>query len=390
VIHAIAWLAGIFAVVGVVQQFFGMLLVERFAAEPKQTPATTPPVSILKPLCGVEPLTEIALESFFQIEYPVFQLVFGVQSADDPVLLIVEQLRARYPDQDVALVIDATLHGSNRKVSNLINMQAFAKYETLVMSDADIHVPPYFLGTVIAALQQPNVGLVTTLYTALPGTPRLATMLGTNQINYNFLPGALLARKLGRRDCLGVTMALSRQTLAQAGGLQAVANHLGDDQVMGRLVRAKGYSLTLANVIPATTVPESNFRELYSHELRWARTIRALVPLAYTTLILQMSLFWALICIVFSAGYWAAWILFFATLLIRYRLARRIEAALRLTKAGDAWMFVLRDLLSATIYIASFLGNNVNWRGQQMRADQGKATAPNSAASTTPSVEPLV
>jgi ceramide glucosyltransferase len=82
--------------------------------------------------------------------------------------------------------------------------------------------------------------------------------------------------------------------------------------------------------------------------------------------------------------------LFFATLLIRYRLARRIEAALRLTKAGDAWMFVLRDLLSATIYIASFLGNNVNWRGQQMRADQGKATAPNSAASTTPSVEPLV
>jgi ceramide glucosyltransferase len=185
-------------------------------------------------------------------------------------------------------------------------------------------------------------------------------------------------------------MALTRQTLAQAGGLQAVANHLGDDQVMGRLVQAKGYSLTLANVIPATTVPESNFRELYSHELRWARTIRALVPLAYTTLILQMSLFWAVICVVVSTGYWAAWILFFATLLIRHRLARRIDAALRLTKAGDAWMFVLRDMISATIYIASFLGNNVNWRGQQMRTDQGKATAPGSAASTTPRVEPLL
>ena len=389
-ILAIAWLAGIFAVVGVVQQFFGTLLVERFAAEPKQTPVTTPPVSILKPLCGIEPLTELALESFFLIEYPVFQLVFGVQSADDPVLQVVDKLRARYPDHDVALVIDSTLHGSNRKVSNLINMQPFAKYETLVMSDADIHVPPYFLGTVIAALQQPNVGLVTTLYTALPGTPHLATLLGTNQINYNFLPGALLARKFGRRDCLGVTMALTRQTLAQAGGLQAVANHLGDDQVMGRLVQAKGYSLTLANVIPATTVPESNFRELYSHELRWARTIRALVPLAYTTLILQMSLFWAVICVLVSTGYWAAWILFFATLLIRHRLARRIDAALRLTKAGDAWMFVLRDMISATIYIASFLGNNVNWRGQQMRTDQGKATAPGSAASTTPRVEPLL
>jgi ceramide glucosyltransferase len=386
VIHAIAWLAGIFTVVGVVQQFFGTLLVERFAVEPRQIPAVTPPVSILKPLCGIDPLTELALESFFLIEYPVFQLVFGVQSATDPVLEVLGRLRTRYPDHDVVLVIDSTLHGSNRKVSNLINMQAFAKYDTLVMSDADIHVPPYFLGTVIAALQQPNVGLVTTLYTALPGTPHLATLLGTNQINYNFLPGALLARKFGRRDCLGVTMALTRETLAQAGGLQAVANHLGDDQVMGRLVRAKGYGLTLANVIPATTVPEANFRELYFHELRWARTIRALVPLAYSTLILQMSLFWAVACVVLSAGNWAAWILFFATLLIRHRLARRIDAALRLAKAGDAWVFVLRDLISAVIYIASFLGNNVNWRGQQMRTDQGKKPAP----SSTPSVEPLL
>ncbi len=390
-IHAIAWLAGVFVVIGVVQQFVGTLLVARFAAQPQRMPAVPPPVSILKPLCGVDPLTELALESFFLIEYPVFQLVFGIQSATDPVLEILDRLRARYPARDVQVIIDSTLHGSNRKVSNLINMQAFAKYETLVMSDADIHVPPYFLGTVISALQQPNVGLVTTLYTALPGTPHLATLLGANQINYNFLPGALLARTLGRQDCLGVTMALTRQTLAQAGGLQAVANHLGDDQVMGRLVQAKGYKLTLASVIPATTVPESNFKDLYLHELRWARTIRAMVPFAYSTLILQMSLFWAVICVLVSGGFWAAWVLFFATLLIRHWLARRIDAALRLSKAGDAWLFVVRDLFSAIIYIASFCGNNVSWRGQQMRADQGKAPVANSPAPvSTPSVEPLL
>ena len=385
-IHIIAWLAGIFTLVGVVQQFIGTQLVARFAAQPRRTPSVSPPVSILKPLCGIDPLTELALESFFLIEYPVFQLVFGVQSPTDPVLEILDRLRGRYPAQDVALVIDSTLHGSNRKVSNLINMLTFAKYDTLVMSDADIHVPPYFLGTVIEALQQPNVGLVTTLYTALPGTPHLATLLGTNQINYNFLPGALLARRLGRRDCLGVTMALTRQTLAQAGGLQAVANHLGDDQVMGRLVRAKGYTLTLASVIPATTVPEANFSELFFHELRWGRTIRALVPFAYATLILQMSLFWALVCIITSGGFWAAWILFFATLLSRHLLARRIDAALRLAKAGNAWLFVVRDLLSTLIYFASFCGNNVNWRGQRMRADQGKKPA----AVPSPSIEPLL
>jgi len=385
-IHAIAWLAAICAVIGVAQQFVGTILVSRFAAQPQLVPSVAPPVSILKPLCGIDPLTELALESFFLIEYPVFQLVFGVQSPTDPVLEILERLRDRYPLHDVALVIDSTLHGSNRKVSNLINMLTFAKYDTLVMSDADIHVPPYFLGTVVAALEEPNVGLVTTLYTALPGMPHLATLLGANQINYNFLPGALLARKLGRRDALGVTMALTRATLEQAGGLQAVANHLGDDQVMGRLVRAKGYALTLANVIPATTVPEANFKELFSHELRWARTIRAMVPFAYATLILQMSLFWAIICLATSGGYWAAWILFFSTLLIRHLLARRIDAALRLSKAGDAWLFVVRDVFSAIIYIASFLGNNVNWRGQQMRADPGKMPTP----SSTPSAEPLL
>jgi ceramide glucosyltransferase len=390
--HAIAWAAGIFAVVGVVQQFIGTLLVERFVDLPGQLPSEMLPVSILKPLCGVEPLTEIALESFFLIDYPVVQLIFGVQSATDPVLEVLKTLRDRYPEHDVALVIDATLHGSNRKVSNLINMLALAKYDTLVMSDADIHVPPYFLGAVIAALQKPNVGLVTTLYTALPGTPHLATLLGATQINYSFLPGALLARRLGRQDCLGVTMALTRQTLAMVGGLQSVANHLADDQVLGRLVQAKGLAITLANVIPATTVPEANFRELFIHELRWARTIRALVPLAYAASVLQMSLFWAMLCLVTSGGYWASWILFFAILLIRHWLARRIDAALRLGKAGDAWLFVLRDLVSAIIYVASFCGSNVSWRGQQMRADAGKAPAPPvpPAPNPSPSVEPLL
>jgi ceramide glucosyltransferase len=381
-IHAIAWVAGIFAAVGVVQQFFGTVLVERFAAQLRLRPANPLPVSILKPLCGVEPLTELALESFFLIDYPVFQLVFGVQSATDPVLGILAKLRARYPLHDVALVVDATLHGSNRKVSNLINMLGVAKYETLVMSDADIHVPPYFLDTVATSLQQPNVGLVTTLYTALPGTPHLATLLGANQINYSFLPGALLARRLGRQDCLGVTMALTRKTLALVGGLQAVANHLADDQVLGRLVRAKGYALTLASVIPATTVPEANFRELYFHELRWARTIRALVPVAYSGSVLQMSLFWALVCVVISGGAAAGWMLFLTILLIRHWLARRIDIALRLAKSGDAWLFVLRDLFSFIIYAASFCGNNVNWRGQQMRADPGKTAVP--------SAEPII
>ncbi len=372
-VDIIAAIAGLFALIGVAQQIIGTVLVTRFAAQQVSKLANPPPVSILKPLCGTEPLTELALESFFLIEYPVFQIVFGVHNPADPVLAIVDKLRARYPAQDVAVVIDPSLHGSNRKVSNLINMLGAASYETLVMSDADIHVPPYFLDRVIACLNAPNVGLVTTLYTALPGTPHLATTMGANQINYNFLPGALLARQLGRQDCLGVTMALTKTVLARAGGLEAVANHLADDQVLGRKVRALGYRLMLAQVIPATTVPEANFPALLRHELRWARTIRALVPIPYAASVLQISLFWALLGVLATGGAGWAWVLFFAVLIIRYALARRIDAVLGLAKAGEAWLFLVRDVVSAIIYVASFTGNKVDWRGQTMTADAGKA-----------------
>jgi ceramide glucosyltransferase len=368
----IAWIAGLFAFVGVIQQHVGVRLVRRFCKAPAPVMAAQPPVSLLKPLCGVEPLTELALESFFLIDYPAYQLVFGVQNPQDPVLDIVARLRARYPQRDVTVVVDPAVHGTNRKISNLINMYPSAVYETLVMSDADIHVPPYFLHRVVAALGEKGVGLVTTVYTALPGTPHLATLMGANQINYTFLPGALLARKLGRQDCLGVTMALTKTVLAEVGGLEAVSNHLADDQVLGRIVRAKGYQLTLAPVIPATTVPEKNFRALFRHELRWARTIRALVPVPYAASVLQISLFWALLAAIFSGFSHWTWGLFFFVLLTRYIAARQIDAMLGLAKAGDAWLFLVRDFCSAIIFVVSYAGDTVDWRGQTMRADSGK------------------
>ncbi|MCB5943420.1 bacteriohopanetetrol glucosamine biosynthesis glycosyltransferase HpnI [Acidocella sp. KAb 2-4] len=370
--HILAVIAALCALVGVAQLLVGTRLAVRFAHALAPAPASRPPVSVLKPLCGVEPLTELALESFFLLDYPDYQLVFGVQNPADPVLGVLETLRARHPQRDVAVVVDPTQHGSNRKVSNLINMLQAAKHETLVMSDADIHVPVHFLDRVLAALQEPGVGLVTTLYTGLPGTPALASLLGACQINYTFLPGALLARQLGRQDCLGVTMALSKTMLAEIGGLAAVANNLADDQVLGRLVLAHGYKLALAHVIPATTVPEADFPALFRHELRWARTIRALVPLPYAASVLQYSLFWAVLALVFAGGAVWSWLLLALVFTARYLAARDIDTALRLPKSGALWLLLLRDLVSAIIYVTSFIGRHVDWRGQVMHADSGK------------------
>ncbi len=308
----------------------GARLVERFCAVRAIMPKARPGITILKPLCGIDPLTELALESFFLLDYPAYQLVFGVQSQTDPVLNVLAKLRARYPETDVALMINDAEHGQNRKVSNLINMRPLAKHEILVISDADVHVPPYYLDKIMIALEEPGTGLVTSLYTGLPGTTALAARLGAEQITHSFLPGILMARQLGRQDCMGPTMALPKSILAKIGGFEALANHLADDQVLGRRVLSAGYKIALADVIPATTVPEADFGDLYRHELRWARTIRVLVPMAYAGSVLQIPLLWAALTVLLSG--FAIWslVLFLGIFWARILTARRIDAALRL------------------------------------------------------------
>lgn len=329
----------------------------------------------MKPLCGVDLMAELALESFFLLDYPKYQLVFGVQDANDPVLEVVARLRARYPERDTVLMVNDMLHGSNRKISNLINMQPLAKHEVIVFSDADIHVPPYYLDDLVVALEEPGMGLVTTLYTGLPGAPVLTARLGAAQINQVFLPSALLARKLGRQDCMGATMAITRPVLEKSGGLKALVNHLADDQVLGRRVVNAGYRVGLACNIPAATVPEVDFSALFRHELRWARTIRALVPAAYTGSILQIPLLWAVLCVLASG--FAGWslVLLLCTLLARVVFAWRVEKILRLPRTSEIWLLLMRDLFSLIIYVASFTGRRVDWRGQSMVADSGRPSS---------------
>ncbi len=220
------------------------------------------------------------------------------------------------------------------------------------------------------------MGLVTTLYTGLAGTPHLPTGLGVAQINYAFLPGALMARMLGRQDCLGVTMAMMRQVLRDVGGLEMVANHLAEDQVLGRLVRARGLQLVLANVVPATTVPEASFRALFLHELRWApdHPGAGAVPI-FLNRLADVDLLGGGGGGAVGRRAWAAWLLFAAVIVTRYLLTRRIGQALRLAKPSEPWLLVLRDMVSAVIYVSSYCGNKVDWRGQTMQADRGRAHA---------------
>jgi len=364
---ASAVLAGITAA-GMAQSAAGWLAVRRFSRQNPVLPAARPAVTVLKPLHGDEPLLEEALASYCAQDYPEFQIVFGVQNAADPALHVLRRLRARFPGVDMAVVVDPTPHGANRKVANLINMLPDAKHDVLVIADSDIHAAPDYLDSLVRSLADPGVGLVTTLYAGLPSGDSLAGRLGAAGINYSFLPGALLARAMGRQDCMGATMALTRDTLDRIGGLHALSNHLADDAVLGRLVRAEGLSIALATTVPATTVPETRMPALFQHELRWARTIQSLVPVEFALSAVQHPLFWSALMVGTSGSAAWAWLAFIAAWLVRSLAAWGIGRQLGLAPGLPIWCLPLRDLLSVTVILASYRTNRVAWRGQTLRA----------------------
>jgi len=379
ILDLLVWLVASLALGGLAVTAAGAIAVQRFAALAPRPMQCRPAITVLKPLCGEEPLLEAALASICSQDYPEFQVVFGVQDANDPALLIVQRIHKRFPACDIAVAINASLHGSNRKISNLINMMPAARHGTYVFSDSDLHVPPDYLDRIVAALEAPGVGLVTTLCVGLPTTAGPAAQLGATGISHSFLPGALLSRALGREDCLGTTMALRRDTLARVGGLEALVWHLADDNVLAQLVRQLGLRVGVASTVPITAVPEASMRALWQHEMRWARTIRALEPALYVTSVLQFPLFWAAAACVLSGG--AAWSLglFIVAWAIRAAAAHWVNRSLRQgwrpAIAVPVWLLPLRDAMSVSEVIVSYLGARVVWRGHVMQADDGRNPA---------------
>jgi ceramide glucosyltransferase len=365
------------ALAGIGQALVGLASVRRFTREQPPSSQDRPGLTLLKPLYGDEPLLEQALASVCAQDYPLFQIVFGVQDPADPAISVVRRLQQRFPDRSIDLVIDPAQHGRNRKVSNLINMFPAARHDVIVIADSDLHCAPDYLRRIMAEFAVPNTGLVTTLYAGLAANPSLAARLGASAINHGFLPGALMSRDLSREDCLGATMALRRETLLQIGGLHALVNHLADDNVLGQLVRATGQRIRIAGTVPATTVPEQHLRALFTHELRWSRTILSLVPVAFALSSIQFPLVWAALAWALSGSWWAA-ALFVAVWLLRAGVAVAIDRMLGLVADSRATavpilLLPVRDALSIAIILASYASDRVEWRGQMMHT---RATDP--------------
>jgi ceramide glucosyltransferase len=324
-----------------------------------------PLVTILKPVCGLEPGLSECLRSFFEQDYPEYQIVFGVRSASDPALAVLEALRREYPHRDVALVVDGRLHGSNRKMSNLANMLGAARHGILVISDSDVRVARDYLLKVVAPFAEPRVGAVTGLYTGA-STGSLPSTLGAMFINDWFLPTILLAVRLRRLDfCFGQTMAVRRDVLDSIGGFQAIAPYLADDYVLGQLVAGKGFEVRLADPGLENLISDSRFPSLLRRELRWSRTYRIVRPASYRFSTLTDTTALALIALLVSGGSSFAFALFGATLLVRFGTHAAVRRRFHPSGPDRTWLVPFQDLLFFAIRVGSFLGRRVEWRGEE-------------------------
>ena len=225
-----------------------------------------------------------------------------------------------------------------------------------------MHAPAGYLANVADTLAVPGTGLVTTLYTGRPVTGSLPGLLGSAYINQSFAAGALMARALGRQDCMGATMALTRETLMRIGGLPALSAFVADDAVLGARVRELGQKVAVAATVPATTVGETRLSALFRHELRWARTIRAVEPLGFALSVIQFPAFWALLTVAISGG--AAWAvaLWAAAVAVRGASGRSVENAMGAVRT-PFWLPALRDVLSMAVLLTAYMGAEVAWRG---------------------------
>jgi len=333
------------------------------------------PVSVLKPLKGCDPEMYEAFRSHCLQEYGApYEIIFGINDAQDEAIPFVRRLQAEFPQRAISLVTCSEVLGANRKVSNLAQMATHAQYAHVLVNDSDITVPADYLSRVMRWFADETIGMVTCLYRARPAKG-IWSRIESLGVLLDFMPGALTARIVeGRvRFGLGSTMAVSRAALEKIGGFETLVHYLADDYELANAIVKGGYQVVVPESVVETHVHDYNFREFWHHQLRWGRTVRSSRFGGYFGLVVTFGLFWAVVLAILSAGSTIALAALGVVLALRWILMVAYASALGDQYAGKNWWLVpLRDLISPIVWLCSIGGSRIIWRGEEFRLRGGK------------------
>jgi ceramide glucosyltransferase len=339
----------------------------------KSLPDFAPPVSLLKPVCGIDFATHENFTSFCLQDYPEYEILFCVNELTDPAVPLIHQVMAEHPERRIRLLSGAQQIGSNRKVNNLVILTRAAQYEILVQSDGDVRVGPQYLREVVAPFADSSVGAVSCFYRGI-AQANLGAELEAVGAASDFFAGALVADwKEGVTFALGASVATTKTWLKRIGGYESLANLLADDYELGNRIHKAGGKVLLCRESVWTMYPVQTFKSFWQHQVRWARTVRLCRPLAFLGLLFTHGLPWTLLAaalapnLTIAAGYLAA-----------YAVSRFLVAwTVGVWGIGDQvvsrkfWLIPLRDAVYFVVWLASFASNRVTWGGSQFELKNG-------------------
>jgi len=355
-----------------------ILVYDFFHSRPEPGQNFMPPVSILKPVKGVDFEAYQNFASFCQQDYPDYELIFGVADPADPIVPIIDRLKRDFPLCHIRLIVAVTF-GANRKASLLHHLAGEAQYEVLVVSDSDMRVTPDYLKRVVAPLADEQVGLVTCPY---QGESPLSLTAGLEALHMGatFLPSVIVARKvLDMRFAMGATVALRYRNLASLGGFAVMADYLADDYQLGARIAASGLKVCMSDYVVTCHLGTTTFREQWDREVRWMRCSRVSRPLEYPGLLLSFSTPLSAVLVVVNRFDPTSLRVLVVSLLLRWVVAWLISVRTgdRQVRRWLPWLPV-RDLLSAATWCEGGLGRKITWRGETfvLQADGRMQPAP--------------
>ncbi len=376
------WTILIAALAPLVYYLLVLLAARRFARSQRPVrPAahSTPPISVLKPIRGLDRNARENFASFCQLDYPVYEVLFCASDPDDPAVPIVEQVRREFPQVPIRLLIGAEPVGVNDRINKLCRLVREARYDLLVITDSDVRAEPGFLRAFAAAFRDARTGAAMMLFRSdVEGS--LVSRLDCLGVGNDFWSSALVAVWLegGPRFMHGAAMAVRRDRLAEIGGFEAMVHHQLDDFLLGHRIARAGHRVALIPPAFWMVYATANWREYLRHELMRYVRFRHVRPLGYAGMLFTYGLPWSLAAVAVAPSASVGMVYLVAYLLLRYASVWAVGVGVLDDPAvrRSWWLAPLRDAVAFPIWLAGFASRRFRWRGLEFRVEKGGRLVP--------------